>query len=234
MPKPVVRREEVLILLREHMPVLRERFGVADLTLFGSTARDEADSDSDVDILVTFDRQPETSWGCYAAQSYLADLFGRQVDMVERQQMRKEYLPWVEADEIDPMNPRLHMPNGPRPKRWDVYVESMLEHCQYVVDYTSGLDFDQYVGDHMRRLAVERSFGIVGEAANKVPESIRDAHPEIDWNRTIGLRHRLVHAYYQINHVWLWNIIQRHVPELAKRLVPLLAEAQAEARESEQ
>ena len=228
MPKPVVRREEVLILLREHMPVLRERFGVADLTLFGSTARDEANSDSDVDILVTFNRQPETSWGCYEAQSYLTEVFGRQVDMVERHLMRKEYLPWVEADEIDPMNPRSHMPNGSRPRRWDVYVESMLEHCQYIVDYTSGLDFDQYVGDHMRRLAVERSFGIVGEAANKIPKEVRDSQSDMAWAEIIGLRHRIVHDYDGIDHSKIWEYAQDFIPPLMPRLAVLLEQARGE------
>ena len=73
MVDPVVGREQSLALLREHLPVLRERFGVCELTLFGSTARDEATADSDVDILVTFDHTPQTSWGCYEAQSYLAE-----------------------------------------------------------------------------------------------------------------------------------------------------------------
>ena len=228
MPKPVVRREEVLALLREHMPVLRERFGVADLALFGSTARDEAAPDSDVDILVTFDRQPETSWGCYEAQSYLAEVFGRQVDMVEHHQMRKEYLPWVEADAIDPMNPRWHMPNGSRPKRWDVYIQDMLEHCQCVVDYTNGLDFDQYMGDHMRRLAVERSFGIVGEAANKIPKEVRDSQPDMAWAEIIGLRHRIVHDDDGIDRSKIWEYAQDFIPPLIPRLTVLLDQARSE------
>ena len=46
-------KDEVLALLREHKPVLAERFGVGDLALFGSTVRDEAGPDSDIDILIT-------------------------------------------------------------------------------------------------------------------------------------------------------------------------------------
>ncbi|MHB8255458.1 MAG: nucleotidyltransferase family protein, partial [Acidiferrobacter sp.] len=48
-------RQRVLELLSRSKPELRARFGVVRLALFGSTARDEATADSDVDVLVAFD-----------------------------------------------------------------------------------------------------------------------------------------------------------------------------------
>ena len=50
-----MKRDEVLKILRAHKGILAERFGVAELAIFGSFARDEAGEDSDVDILVHFD-----------------------------------------------------------------------------------------------------------------------------------------------------------------------------------
>lgn len=229
---PILGREAALSLLREHMPVLRERYGVAELSLFGSTARDEATAESDVDVLVRFDREPETSWGCYEAQSYLSDLFGRQVDMVERRLMRKEYMPWVEADAVDPLNPRPHTPDRSRPMRWDVYIQDMQKDCRQVLDFTAGMDYEAYLSDVKTTAATSFSLSQIGEAAGKIPGDVRDSHPEIDWNRMIGLRHVIVHAYYDIEFDKLWEIIRDHIPELSKRLVPLLAEAQEKAREA--
>ena len=54
-------REEVLDILRTHKPTLAERFGVMDLALFGSFARDEATERSDVDVLVGFEPPPITA-----------------------------------------------------------------------------------------------------------------------------------------------------------------------------
>lgn len=51
-------RDTVLALLRAHLPVLRERYGVQRLRLFGSFARDAARDDSDVDVLVDFGQPP--------------------------------------------------------------------------------------------------------------------------------------------------------------------------------
>lgn len=47
-------RDDALTILRAHLPELKARFGVASIALFGSTARDQATSASDVDVLVSF------------------------------------------------------------------------------------------------------------------------------------------------------------------------------------
>ena len=92
-------RAETLALLREHKPVLTERFGVVDLALFGSTVRDEAGPDSDVDILVTFKR-PLGSKQYFGAWHYLEDLLGRPIDFVTDRELRAELRPYVEAEAV--------------------------------------------------------------------------------------------------------------------------------------
>ena len=66
-------REQTLVLLSQHKPVLAERFGVLRLALFGSMARGTARPDSDVDVLVAFDG-PATSKRYFGVQFYLQDL----------------------------------------------------------------------------------------------------------------------------------------------------------------
>ena len=77
-------RDEVLDTLRAHKPVLAERFGVSELALFGSFARDQATELSDVDILVSFSH-PATSKSYFGMQFYIEDLLGRRVDLCDRQ-----------------------------------------------------------------------------------------------------------------------------------------------------
>ena len=93
-------REEVLRLLRAHKEVLAQRFGVAEVKLYGSFARDQAAGDSDVDVLVRFHTPPD--WRRYfGAQAYLEDLLGRSVDMAIDQELRPEIRPYVERELID-------------------------------------------------------------------------------------------------------------------------------------
>ena len=79
---------------------MAQRFGVVDLALFGSFARDQATDTSDVDILVRFDG-PATSRGYFGTQFYIEDLLGRPVDLATRQELRAEIRPYVEEDLID-------------------------------------------------------------------------------------------------------------------------------------
>lgn len=93
-------RDNVLNVLRAHKATLAQRFGVTELALFGSFARDQATDDSDVDILVRFDVPP--NWQSYfGAQGYLEDLLGRPVDLATNQDLRVEIRPYVEREVID-------------------------------------------------------------------------------------------------------------------------------------
>ena len=83
--------------LRAHKATLTERFGVTDLALFGSAARDETGPDSDIDILVSFDG-PATSRRYFGVLFYLEDLLGRQVDLVTDKALRPELRPHIEQE----------------------------------------------------------------------------------------------------------------------------------------
>lgn len=76
-------RDDALTILREHLPELRARFGVASIALFGSTARDEARLTSDVDVLVSF--APEASAGLFTLvrlKRYLEAVLACEVDVL--------------------------------------------------------------------------------------------------------------------------------------------------------
>jgi predicted nucleotidyltransferase len=73
-------REEVRRILFEHNAELAQKYGVRSLALFGSVARDESGPESDVDLLVEFDR-PVGYFGLFALQDHLESLFGCKVDL---------------------------------------------------------------------------------------------------------------------------------------------------------
>ena len=75
-----MKRSKVVSILNKHRKVLTERYGVKSLALFGSVARDEATSASDVDLLVDFDR-PVGLFGLFALQDYLETILGCSVDL---------------------------------------------------------------------------------------------------------------------------------------------------------
>lgn len=93
-------RKQTLEILAKLKPELVKRFGVTRLALFGSTVRDEARPDSDIDIVVSFDG-PATSEKYFGVQFYLEDELGHPVDLVTEKAMRAELRPFIEQEAIN-------------------------------------------------------------------------------------------------------------------------------------
>ena len=91
--------QEILDRLRRNAEDIRQRFSVKAMSLFGSTARDQAVGDSDIDVLVAFDG-PATSERYFGVLFYLEDLLGRPVDLVTEKALRPERRPHVEREAV--------------------------------------------------------------------------------------------------------------------------------------
>ena len=94
-----MRRDEALRLLASYRQDLAERFGVSSLALFGSVARDEAGSESDVDLLVEFRDTPGLS-EYMQVKFWLEERLGRPVDLVMKGALKPWAEPVVEAEAI--------------------------------------------------------------------------------------------------------------------------------------
>ncbi len=93
-------RAQTLEVLTRIKPELAQRFGVVRLALFGSTVRDEARPDSDVDIVVAFDG-PATSQRYFGVQFSLEDALGCPVDLVTEKALRPELRPFIEQESVN-------------------------------------------------------------------------------------------------------------------------------------
>lgn len=99
MIEQAISKDEALALLREHKPVLAQRYGVGELALFGSTARDEARPGSDIDVLVSL--PGVRGWAGYGEVSeYLEEVFSQRVDLLVDVDIRAELRPAIEADAV--------------------------------------------------------------------------------------------------------------------------------------
>ncbi|MCU0510060.1 MAG: nucleotidyltransferase family protein [Anaerolineae bacterium] len=91
---------QTLDLLREHLPELRQRFGVRALALFGSVVRGEATAESDVDVLVEYDDAP-TLFEFVRLKAHLSELLGAPVDLVMRSALKPVIGAAILAEAVD-------------------------------------------------------------------------------------------------------------------------------------
>lgn len=99
----------------------------------------------------------------------------------------------------------------------------MLDAAETVIRITRDRSRQDLDSDVTLRLAVERGVEIIGEAASKVAADTRDAATGIPWLAIVGMRHRLSHAYFDINHDIVWKTVTDELPELTRRLRHALA-----------
>ena len=95
-----MKKNEALKILTRLKPELVKRFDITRLALFGSTVRDEARPDSDIDIVVAFNGLA-TSKRYFGVQFFLEDELGRPVDLVTEKAMRSELRPFIEQEAIN-------------------------------------------------------------------------------------------------------------------------------------
>lgn len=93
-------RQQAIETLSKLKPELVERFGVTRLALFGSTVRNEARPESDIDIVVAFDG-PATSAKYFGVQFYLEDELGAPIDLVTEKAIRPELRPFIEREAVN-------------------------------------------------------------------------------------------------------------------------------------
>lgn len=98
----------------------------------------------------------------------------------------------------------------------------MLDAARGVVEIARERVLADLETDIELKWAVERGLEIVGEAANAVSDDCRSELAFIEWIQLRGLRNRLVHAYFNINHEIIWEAIRKDLPPLIEQLEKLL------------
>lgn len=76
--------------------------------------------------------------------------------------------------------------------------------------------------DRKTQDAVVRNLEIVGEATKRLSQTLKDAHSDIAWRPIAGMRDKLIHEYFGINLHLVWDVVERDLPSLQRKLAQLL------------
>ena len=96
----------------------------------------------------------------------------------------------------------------------EVRLRHMLDAAREALSFADGRTRGDLDNDRQLVLALVKEIEIVGEAATQVTEVTRQRFPEVPWERLVGMRNRLVHAYFDINLDIVWQTVWDDLPEL--------------------
>lgn len=98
------------------------------------------------------------------------------------------------------------------------YLKDIKDALEKIEKFTVGLDFESFVKDDKTTFAVIRALEIMGEAARKVPKSVRTRYTIIPWQDMAGMRDKLIHDYFGVDLRVVWKTLQIDLPPL-KRII---------------
>ena len=98
----------------------------------------------------------------------------------------------------------------------------MLEAAEEALAFIKDRARDELDMDRMLVLALVKEIEIIGEAASHIDKATQDELPELPWHDIVNMRHRLVHAYYDINLSILWQTIKQDLPTLIEMISPVI------------
>ncbi len=102
-----------------------------------------------------------------------------------------------------------------------VRIQHMIEAAQDALRFIENRKREDLESDRLLALALTRAIEILGEAASKITADTRQSLAQIPWEPIVGMRNRLVHAYFDINFNIIWKTATEEIP----KLLPLLRAA---------
>lgn len=98
------------------------------------------------------------------------------------------------------------------------YLEDILDAVQKIEEFTVGMTRETFRKDSKTVFAVIRALEIIGEAAKKIPDSIRRSHPTVPWRDMAGMRDNLIHGYFGVDLETVWITVVEDLPKLQEEV----------------
>jgi uncharacterized protein with HEPN domain len=102
------------------------------------------------------------------------------------------------------------------------YLHDILNAIVDIESFIKNMNYDEFLNDRKTINAVIRSIEVIGEAAKKIPESMRKKTPLIPWKKMAGMRDKMIHEYFGIDYQIVWKTAIAVLPGLKDKITELI------------
>ena len=107
-------------------------------------------------------------------------------------------------------------------KDYSDYFQDILDSIIDTDDFVKGITFESFLSDKKSINAVIRSIEVIGEAAKKIPHTMRKDFPDIPWKKMAGMRDKLIHEYFGVDLEIIWEVIKKDLPSIKPLIMEVI------------
>src|SRR4051812_45814486 len=111
---------------------------------------------------------------------------------------------------------------GSSMRREPSFLKDILSACGKIESIAAATSQEAFLKDEVLPAAVLHHLAVIGEAISRLSVELRDRHPEVPWRQIIAVRHRIVHAYFDLDWQILWEAATGDIPELRRQILDTL------------
>ncbi len=101
-----------------------------------------------------------------------------------------------------------------RPRDDRDHLCDIRQAAEKAIAFVSGMDYAAFAGDEKTVFAVVRALEVLGEAAKRISQNVRERHPAVPWRSMAGIRDKLIHDYVNVDLEVVWKTVRDDLPTL--------------------
>jgi len=105
-----------------------------------------------------------------------------------------------------------------------LFINDILEAIGKIERYVHDKSYEEFQKDEKTKDAVVRNLEIVGEAVRNIPEKFKEKYPDVDWKAAAGMRDKLIHEYFGVSFLIVWETTKSDLPPFKKKMMEILEE----------